>query len=363
MNNVPIVPPQASEHAWHYDALFWTITGLTAFFTILVGIVILVLATKYKRGSSADRRNPIDHSTLLELGWTIPPLFLALAIFGWSTKNYLTVRTMPEDALDVFVIGKQWMWHVQHMDGTRENNELHIPVGRPVKLTMISQDVIHAMYLPDFRAQYHVVPGRYTQLAFTPTKPGYYKMLCAMHCGTQHSEMVGYVYVLSEKDYAEWVEKGGNRYKPKAATVVDHGKQVWEEKRCYTCHTEQNTNRGPSLLGINGRKRVFDNGSSTIANDDYLRLSILEPSDQLVAGYDPTMQSYKGQLTEEDVMALIAYMKSLGGSSAEAGGKTKYVRPDAPTAPDYSANQSAADIANKKKSAGATQAEESRNRP
>jgi cytochrome c oxidase subunit 2 len=356
MFNWQFGPPRASAHAVYYDALFWTITGLTIIFTAIVFLLVLVLAIRYRRGTKVDRRNPMEHNTMLELSWTVLPLILALGIFAWSTKQYLHVRTMPEDATDIFVIGKQWMWHIQHMDGTRENNELHIPVGKPIKMTMISQDVLHAMYLPDFRAQYHVVPGRYTQLTFTPTVPGKYKMLCAMHCGTQHSEMVGYVYVLSQGDYAEWLDKGGIRTQPKEANTVDYGKRIWETKKCATCHGPDDTVRGPSLVGIPGRERVFENGSRTTATEDYLRLSIMDPHAQLTKGYDPTMPIYKGQLTEEDVLALIAYIKSLGGSPS-TGGLKPYERPDAPGSPTFSAPDNATDRANRSKSAGVSQAE------
>lgn len=361
MFNWQFGPPRASVHAKYYDALFWTITGLTALFTLIVFVLVLVLAIRYRRGTNVNRKNPMEHNTVLELAWTVLPLILALCIFGWSTRQYLDVRRMPENATDVFVIGKQWMWHVQHMDGTREQNELHVPVGKPVKLTMISQDVIHAMYLPDFRAQYHVVPGRYTQLHFTPTTPGRYKMLCAMHCGTDHSEMVGYVYVMSQQDYANWLDHGGNRFLPKETTMADHGKRVWETKNCGSCHGPSDTVRGPSLVGLAGKTRGFMNGSSTQATDDYIRMSILDPHAQVVKGYDKTMPIYKGQLTEEDVLALMTYIKGQGG--AASSGLQPYERPDAPAAPDYTAPENAADRANKTRSAGMNQAEGSTFRP
>ncbi|MCG9896260.1 MAG: cytochrome c oxidase subunit II, partial [Fimbriimonadaceae bacterium] len=254
--NFPIMPEQASEHARSYDALFLAITLLTVIFSVLVGAAVLFLAIRYRAGNKVDRRNAPEHSTVLELAWTGIPLILALGIFTWSAINYIRVRTMPEDAMDIFVIGKRWMWHVQHMNGIRENSELTVPVDTPVKLTMISQDVIHGMYIPAFRAQYHVVPGRYTQLAFTATKPGRYKMLCSMHCGTQHSEMVGWVNVLSRKEFAEWQAKGGNRYLPTITTVAERGERVWKEKNCGSCHGAAATVRGPSLVGILGKERT-----------------------------------------------------------------------------------------------------------
>ncbi len=365
MEKFPLVPEQASEHAsrpFGYDWLFFTITGLTVVFTIIVGLLVLVLAVRYRRGTKVNRSNPPTHNTILELSWTVLPLVIAIGIFAWSSINFIGVRQMPKDAVDVFVIGKQWMWHVQHMDGTRENNELHIPVGKPIKMTMISQDVIHAMYLPEFRAQYHVVPGRYTQLSFTPTKTGKFKMLCGMHCGTDHSQMWGYVYVLSESEYAEWLDgQKGNRFNPKAKTMVDAGKDIWDQNRCFTCHTGENTVRGPSLNGIFGGTRTFEDGSSAVADEDYLRQSIVDPSRRLVKGYDPTMQAYQDRLTEEDILSLIEYIKTMGTASPD--GEKAPVEQERPTpAPGPTAPQNATDIANKKSSANASQAEELRDR-
>lgn len=356
--NFPMAPPQASEHAGHYDNLFGVITLLTIIFTVLVGIAVLVLALRYKAGSKVDRTNPPTHSVGLELLWTGVPLMLALAIFGWSASNYISVRTMPKDAIDMFVIGKRWMWHVQHMNGIRENSEITIPVDRDIKLTMISQDVIHAMYIPAFRAQYHVVPGRYTQMAFKATKTGRFKMLCAMHCGTQHSEMVGWVNVLSQKDFSEWEAKGGNRYKPTVKTMTEKGALVWKEKNCGSCHGAENTVKGPSLNGVLGKNRRFTNGSTMPASEDYLRQSILEPWSLITAGWDKTMPAYKGQMTEEDVLGLIAYIKTLGVNGGVDAAKKPYNReiPRSYKTNDQPDNQT--DAANKEVSAGDAHARE-----
>jgi cytochrome c oxidase subunit 2 len=360
----PVAPPQASEHAFWYDLLFLLITLLTVLFTVLVLGAVLIIANRYRVGKVVDRRNPSDHDTKLELLWTGVPLILAMGIFTFSAVNFLKVRTMPKDPLDVFVIGKQWMWHVQHMNGIRENSELTIPVGRDVKLTMISQDVIHAMYIPAFRAQYHVVPGRYTQLAFKPTRIGRYPLLCAMHCGTQHSEMVGFVNVLSEKDFAEWQAKGGNRFKPTARTMKELGARKWKEKNCGQCHGSENTVKGPSLAGLSGKTRRFTNGTTMAATDDYIRASILEPWNLINAGWDRTMPAYKGQLTEEDVLGLMSYIKSLGVGGAATGpdAPAKLYQRDIPR--NYKTNEqpdNATDNANKAVSAGAAHSREIQN--
>lgn len=305
----PVMPDQASREAVSYDVLFWFVTALAVFFGGLVVLLTLWLAIKYRRGSKADRRNPIDHSKPLETLFIVVPLVLALVTFWWSTQEYVKVRTMPTKSQEIFVLGKQWMWHLQHMNGLREMNELHVPVDTNIKFTMISQDVIHALYLPEFRAQFHVVPGRYTELWIHPTKTGKFRMLCAMHCGTDHSEMGGWVYVMTKKDYAEWLAQGGNRYEEMPTTMAAAGKKVWDAKGCANCHSANDTVRGPSLNGIYGSKRELEDGIE-VASAGYLRDSIMTPWRRLTKGYDPTMPAYAGQLTEQDVLNLIEYFKA-----------------------------------------------------
>ncbi len=356
MKQFPIMPEQASEHAYSYDALFWTITGLTIFFTLLVVFIVGFMVVRYRKGSTASRKNQMDSHLGLELTWTIIPLILAVGIFFWATMGFMKQRTMPKDAMEILVIGKQWMWHVQHLNGIRENNELHIPVGKPVKFTMISQDVLHAMYLPEFRTQFHVVPGRYTTLWFTPIKIGEFKMLCAMHCGTQHSEMVGKVIVMSQQDYAEWLEKDGNRF-DESESMVASGKRLYDKKGCGNCHTESDNERAPTLYGLIGRTRNFTNGTSAVADDEYVRESILEPYGRLTSGYINTMTAYKGQLTEEQVLELMEYIESLGGPGG-AGVMNEYEQPDRQGLGSPGAPKNATDTANERKSASATQFEQ-----
>ncbi len=356
----PIRPEAASENAWQYDLIFATISALTVVFTVAVVALVVWLASRYRKGTTASRINPLYHSNKLEMVWTIGPLILAMGMFIWGSIYYIRQRTMPAEAYNIFVIGKQWMWHTQHMNGIRENNELHIPVGKPVKLTMISQDVIHAFYVPEFRSQFQVVPGRYTQMAFTPTKPGTYKMLCAMHCGTKHSEMVGYVHVLSQQDFAKWLETGGNREKKITTSMADKGRQIWTEKNCASCHNTQDGLRAPSLNALYGKSRTFSDGTKITADLDYIRSSILNPYQNMVAGYEPLMPAYQGQLTEAEVLALAEYIKTLGVT-----GQTQPVpaRPAPPIeAPQATDGQNATDIANKRQSGGASQFDEASTR-
>jgi cytochrome c oxidase subunit 2 len=245
----------------------------------------------------------------MEFWWVLVPTILGLATFFWSTKLFVDMRTPPKDAKEIFVVGKQWMWHVQHSNGVRENNTLHVPVGKPVKLTLISQDVLHAFYIPAFRTQIHVVPGRYTTMWFTATKAGEYHLFCGMYCGTQHSEMGGKVVALEPREYAAWIANGGNTVPP--MTMAQAGKRVWDRVACGNCHGPNDTVRAPSLVGIFGKKRSFTDGTSLIADDTYIRESIVRPGNHITQGYgDNTMLPYQDTLTEEELLNLLAYIKT-----------------------------------------------------
>lgn len=314
MWNFPVMPEQASEFAPEYDKLFWMTTALTVFFTVLVGALVIVLALRFRKGNRVNRHNPADSHMMLEVTWSVIPLILGLVMFFWAASLFVQQRTPPKDALDFFVVGKQWMWHVQQPNGIRENNSLHVPVGKPVRLTMISQDVIHSFYIPQFRMKQDVLPGRYSVQWFTPTKIGKYNLFCAEYCGTQHSEMGGYVYVMSQTDYQRWLAAGGDDPDPTRLTPAQEGKKLWDRLACGNCHTESNTDRGPTLFGIYGTKRPLDKNETAIADPSYLRESLLDPYHKLSLGYDRTMPSYKGQLSEEQVLNLIEYMKTLGSN-------------------------------------------------
>jgi cytochrome c oxidase subunit II len=325
MGNFPLRPDNASTFANEHDALFGLITALTIFFTVVVLALVIFFAVKYRRGSKADRSRPQHENLKLEIAWSVFPLILALGVFAWGARLFVHMRTPPKDAIEIFVIGKQWMWHVQHQNGVRENNMLTIPVNKPVKLTMISQDVIHAFYVPEFRSQYMVVPGRYTQQWFEPTKVGTYKILCNMYCGTSHSEMVGHVRVLSQSDYQRWLEGGGEEMKAASLTIEDRGRDLYNELVCTNCHMEKDNPRGPSLYALAGSRRVMNDNRVVDADDDYLRDAITHAGKTIVKGYDDTMPDYS-DLTEEQVLWLLAYMKSLGNPRTE-GGATPEVGP------------------------------------
>jgi cytochrome c oxidase subunit 2 len=337
MWNFPIMPPQASDYALQHDLLFFTISLLTVVFTLLVPALFVFLAFFYRRGSKASRKNAHDHDLRIEIAWSVVPLLLGLGIFAWSAYLYADTRKPPQDAIDIFVIGKQWMWHLQHPNGVRENNELHVPAGKPIKLTMISQDVIHSMYLPSFRVKQDVLPGRYTYLWFKPTVPGKYNLWCTEYCGTQHSEMGGYVYVMEPSEYEKWLASGGQKSFGEKLTMEKAGEKLYNELACGNCHGAADGPRGPSLYGIYNRQvrvKIGGREQTTIADDSYLRESLIKPYEKMNVGYEPIMPEYSN-LSEEKILHLIAYMKTLG--SRPAGSTGGQVPPPSATAPSNAA--------------------------
>lgn len=343
MADFTIRPPAASTFAGEVDALYAVLWALTILFSVLVGGVIFYLAIRYRRGNKVDRSRPVGDHALLELTWSIIPLILGLAIFAWGARLYAQMyQQPPAGAREVTVIGKQWMWHLQHSNGTRENNELHLPVGEPVKLTMISQDVIHCFYVPAFRLKRDVVPGRYTNFWFTPTKPGKYRLFCTEYCGTQHSLMGGWIYVMPRADFQEWLSSGGNRMTAAKQTLASAGAELYQQLGCYTCHGAANQRKGPTLVGIYGKPRKLQNGQTVIADETYLRESILYPNQKLQVGWPPLMANYADQLSEEQVMQLIAYIKTLSNQPGQSDGKPNRSidRQNGPQAPDTAGTQS-----------------------
>jgi cytochrome c oxidase subunit 2 len=308
-----VAPPSASNWASENDTIFYALCVLSVFFTVLVVAFVIFFAVRYRAGSKADRSRPVYEDLRLELTWTFIPLGMALVMFYFGARLYIREKTPPKNAQQIFVIGKQWMWHIQHQQGgVRENNTLHVALGQPYQLTMISQDVIHDFYVPAFRVQWMVVPGRYTTMWFTPTQVGEYHLFCNMYCGTQHSEMVGKVVVMSRGDFTKWLANNGENVVP--MTMEQAGARIYNKVGCENCHGAEDNPRAPSLYGIYGRLRNFSNSAPVKADEEYLRESILRPYNKLVKGYGETMPAYEGQLSESDVLNLIAYMKTLGAS-------------------------------------------------
>lgn len=325
-NPFQLFPEQASTIARDVDALYFFLVSVAAFFTLLIGALVVTFAIRYRRNARVDRSNP-PSSNLLEIGWSIVPLVLSLVMFYWGAVVYFRMHQAPPNADEIYVVGKQWMWKIQHPNGRREVNELHVPVGRPIALKMISEDVIHDFYIPAFRVKMDVLPGRFTKMWFEATKVGSYHLFCAEYCGTSHSQMIGKVVVMEPSDYAAWLS---GETVGQSAEVT--GKQLYEQFRCDTCHRQ--AGRCPPLDGIFGKTVRLANGQTTIANEEYLRRSILEPNADLVAGYQAVMPTYKGQIGEEAILQIIAYLKTLPGpSGGEATGPQAMPAPGQSSAP------------------------------
>lgn len=329
---IPILPQQASSFAVEVDAIYFVLWALTIFFSMLVMATMVFLAYRYRRGARVDRTRPVHSDLRVELLWSGVPLTLALGIFAWSASMYARERVPPSDAMKIFVIGKRWMWQMQHANGVRENAELHVPVGRNIVLTMISQDAIHSFFVPAFRVKHDVLPGAYTRLWFRPTRTGRYRLFCTQYCGTQHSQMDGWVYVMEPYEFEQWLANAGEKVAMKQQSMAEAGRAVFERMACASCHAPSETadgkppQRGGSLNGLYGSLVKLKSGQTVSADEDYIRESIMRPDAKIVEGYWPIMPSYEGQLSEEQVLQLIAYIKTLGKSeplgreTAQSGG-------------------------------------------
>lgn len=248
----------------------------------------------------------------VELIWTIIPLLLALGLFGWGAVVYFHIQVPPSDALEINVVGKQWMWKIQHQEGVREINALHIPVGRPIKLTLAPEDVIHSFFIPAFRIKQDVVPGRFTTEWFQPTTVGRYHLFCAEYCGANHSRMTGIVFVMEPQAYQSWLEQGSI-----GDTLAQAGAKLFRELGCSGCHVGQGAVRAPRLEGLYQRMVPLQDGQFVRADDKYLRDSIVLPNSQITAGYEALMPTFQGRVTEGELFELIAYLKSLAGQAPE----------------------------------------------
>jgi len=310
MDKFHLFPPEASSTAQQVDWIYFALTALTLLTCAVVFLPIIFFAIKYRRGSKANRSNPRIESLLIESGWTIVPLLIFIGLFGWGAIVYFQIERPPRDALQVQVVGKQWMWKLQHAEGRSEINELHVPVGRAVSLTMTSQDVIHSFFVPAFRVKQDVVPGRYTSEWFKPTTPGEYHIFCSQYCGTQHSAMVGRVVVMEPADYERWLNTGRT-----AESIALTGERLFRERGCSGCHSVNSKFHAPLLEGVFGKSSPLEIGKIVPMDERYVRDSILLPGKEIAKGYQNIMPSYAGQLSEEEIMQLIAYLKSIGNQN------------------------------------------------
>jgi cytochrome c oxidase subunit 2 len=313
-SGTPLFPEAASTMATRVDALYFFMLGLGIFFSLLIAGLIVYYALRFHRRSPRAIGAQLHGNMTLELAWTGIPLLITMVIFVWGADLYFAMSRPPDNSLDVYVVAKQWMWKFQHLDGQREINELHVPAGRDVRLIATSEDVIHDWFVPAFRIKADVLPGRYVNIWFRATKPGRYHLFCAEYCGTKHSGMIGQVVVMEPRDYQIWLSGGET-----GRTLASAGERLFVDLACNTCHRPDTQGRGPVLNGLIGRTVQLQSGESIVADEAYIRESILNPSAKITAGYQPIMPTFQGLVTEEQLLQLIEYVKSLpaeGGANA-----------------------------------------------
>jgi len=307
-SGTPLFPERASTMAGRVDALYFFLIGIAVFFSLLIAGLIVFYAVKYRRRAPAEIGADIHGSLLLEIGWSGIPLLITMVIFVWGASVFFAMARPPDDALNIYVVGKQWMWKFQHLDGQREIDELHVPLGRPVKLTMTSEDVIHDFFVPAFRVKADVLPGRYTTVWFEPTVPGRYHLFCAEYCGTKHSGMIGQVVVMEPSEYQTWLSGGAPE-----GSLASAGAKLFADLACNTCHRPDAQGRGPVLEGLFGKSVLLQNGETVVVDEAYVRESILTPSAKITSGFQPIMPTFQGLVTEEQLLELVEYIKSLQG--------------------------------------------------
>jgi cytochrome c oxidase subunit 2 len=304
MIGFPLFPEAASTIASGVDLLYFFLTGVTVLFSFLIFALIFYFAVKYRRraGKTAEQ---VGEPLALEIAWSVVPFMITLVMFTWGSRLFIANSRVPDRAMDINVVGRQWMWKIQHPSGRREINELHVPLGQPVKLTLASQDVIHSFYIPAFRVKQDVLPGRYVSMWFQPTRAGEYHLFCAEYCGTYHSGMIGRVVVMQPEDFQKWL--GGVTQESPVLT----GEKLFSDFNCVNCHATGARQRCPQLGGLYGTDVILEGGGKVKFDESYIRESIINPNAKIVRGYPSVMPTYRGQLSEEQILDLIAYIRSL----------------------------------------------------
>jgi len=304
-NDFPLFPEQASSVSPLVDGLYLGLVVITGVVSLLIWIAIFYLAIKYRRRPDNELAQEQEPPVFLEMAWTIIPTIIFICIFVAGAWVFFRINRVPANALEVYATGRQWMWKFQHPTGQREINSLHVPVGRPVKITMASEDVIHSLWFPAFRVKADVIPNRFRTMWFEATKVGTYHIFCAEYCGTQHSGMIGSVVVMEPTEYQRWLAGGSE------GSLASQGEQLFAKYACNTCHMDMATGRGPVLAGLYGKSRPLVNGDVITADDNYIRESILNPAAKVAAGYQPIMPTFQGQVSEDDLIRLLAYVRSI----------------------------------------------------
>jgi cytochrome c oxidase subunit 2 len=316
---IPFLPENASSFAGDVDALFFTLVGVSVFFAALIAGLEIFFAIKYRRRSPGEIPPKTNSSLSLEMAWIVIPFLICMGIFVWGASLYYTIYSAPKETMEIYVTAKQWMWRFQHIGGQREINGLHVPVGSRVKLTMTSEDVIHSFFVPAFRVKADVLPGqgRYRVVWFEPTKPGRYHLFCAEYCGTNHSGMIGWVEVMQPQEFQAWLSGSAAE-----GSMASSGQKLFQQLACNTCHKTDGAGRCPALEGVFGKQVELQGGQKIVADENYIRESILNPTAKIVAGYEPIMPNFTGQVSEEQVSQLIAYIKSIGGPQQGAASQS-----------------------------------------
>jgi cytochrome c oxidase subunit II len=305
-SGTPLFPESASTMATRVDALYFFLIAVAVFFSLLIAGLTIYFAVKYRRRAPQSVGTAIHGGMLLEITWIVIPALITVVIFVWGASVFFAMSRPPDETINVYVVGKQWMWKFQHLDGQREINELHVPVGRAVKLIMTSEDVIHDVFVPAFRVKADVLPGRYTNIWFQATKPGRYHLFCAEYCGTRHSGMIGEVVVMDPSEYQTWLSGGAPE-----GSLASAGEKLFADLACNTCHRPDAQGRGPVLQGLFGKTVTVQGGESVVVDEAYVRESILTPAARIAAGFQPIMPTFQGLVSEEQLLQLIEYVKSL----------------------------------------------------
>lgn len=337
MGGIPLFPEAASSFASEVDALYLFIVAVSAFFTVAVSAAVVFFAFRYRRKHPEEIGAHIEGSLPLELLWSIIPTIIAMVMFAWGAKLFYEMRRAPAESMQIYAVGKQWMWKFQHAGGQREINELHVPVGRPIKVLVTSEDVLHDLYFPSFRTKIDAIPGRYQTMWFEATKPGRYHIFCAEYCGTKHSGMIGTVIVMEPQQYQDWLAGGGSE-----GTMAERGAKLFNDLACNTCHLDSGQGRGPSLKDIVGKQVELAGGQTAIVDEGYLRESILNSQAKIVKGFTPLMPTFQGLVSEEGLAALIEHIKSLSpqaGANAPASVPAAAPSTSTPAAPAQGARR------------------------
>ncbi len=307
MNTLNLLPPTASAYADELNDFFWVMVALCALVAVGIAVFIVYCAVRYRRRGPNELPEQIQGNNRLEWTWTIVPAVLFLGMFGWGAKTYFDVEEPPPNTLNVWVVGKQWMWKIEHPDGIREINTLHVPINRAVRLTMISEDVIHDFFVPAFRMKQDVLPNRYMTIWFKATKAGKYHLFCAEYCGTKHSGMIGWVYAMNAHDYQLWLQQGAGE-----GSLASTGEKLFHQFGCANCHRYSGHGPGPDLHGLYGQPVLLEGGRRVIADATYIRECIMGTKPGRVFGFTGIMPNFQGQLSEDEILALVSYIKSMG---------------------------------------------------